>query len=213
MFKISITLLIIFALQTAMAEKKYSLTDLEALQKSNSWKELLEHIEDVVPAKRDKKWNEILNTALEKGLDDFIKKDHSYELQFFTRRFMDRYPQAQKNSQLSFRVAKAVRKKVSDTKAIKYFLWGLSKNPTKQQCSDEDLKLSVISSMNLSQKSDSAKFAKKVAFGPCFSELKSTIKDAINTSKNGMSNGCQGMIQHKALKGATAGKCKDYLKK
>ena len=46
MFKISITLLIIFALQTAMAEKKYSLTDLEALQKSNSWKELLEHIED-----------------------------------------------------------------------------------------------------------------------------------------------------------------------
>lgn len=40
-------------------EKRYSMKDLEALARSESWGELLQHLEDVPPAKRDAAWQRI----------------------------------------------------------------------------------------------------------------------------------------------------------
>jgi len=42
--------------QAAWADAKYELADLQALAKSSSWEELVEHLEDLPPSKRDATW-------------------------------------------------------------------------------------------------------------------------------------------------------------
>jgi hypothetical protein len=49
--------------------KKYTIEDLEALANSESWDELVSHLEDIAPAKRDKKWQGIA----EKGAIGYVK--------------------------------------------------------------------------------------------------------------------------------------------
>lgn len=48
----------------AWAEKKsYTLADLAALEKSGSWNELVDHLEDVSPSKRQAKWKKLVESA------------------------------------------------------------------------------------------------------------------------------------------------------
>lgn len=61
-------LVLIFSLAAAPSaaeEKKYTMKDLEALAKSESWSELGGHLEDIAPAQRSAKWKKIVEeTAL-----------------------------------------------------------------------------------------------------------------------------------------------------
>lgn len=45
---------------SASAAPVYTLTDLEALDKQGAWEELARHLEDIPPAKRDPKWQALL---------------------------------------------------------------------------------------------------------------------------------------------------------
>ncbi len=194
-------------------DKKYSFADLQALQKSGNWAELLQHIEDISPSKRDVTWTEMLTVGIDRGFDEFLKDGYSYNLSYFVERFMDKYPEARKNKNLSLKVAKNVRKRISNTKAIKYFEWALAGKPSEKNCQDEDLKLSLISSLNLPSKNSKSLIAKRVAFGSCFSFLKKSIITAMKSGSNGLQNSCQGMLDKKALKGISKKKCLRLLKK
>ncbi len=208
---ILITVLALSSLFT-LAKKEYDIEDLKALEKSKNWDELLAHIEDVAPKKRTKEWNRILLASLQNILPQVLSENHSYGIRYFAREYMDKYSQAQKNSQLSFKVAKAMRKKVSNAQAIKYFYWGLQNQPTKKFCLDADLQLSLKDALGHSPKSEFAKYGIKIVNSTCLPQITTTIKDAINNSKNGMQNACAVMLKKKALSGITKKRCLRFLK-
>jgi hypothetical protein len=54
------SLALLLATSFARAERKYALEDLEALVKSESWDEASQHLEDVAPSKRDRKWQVVV---------------------------------------------------------------------------------------------------------------------------------------------------------
>jgi hypothetical protein len=58
----------VLASPSARADRKYTMKDLEALVKSESWAELVDHLDDLAPAERDAKWQQIA----EKGAIGFI---------------------------------------------------------------------------------------------------------------------------------------------
>jgi hypothetical protein len=55
-------------------EKKYTLADLEALAKSESWSELMHHLEDIPPAQRNQKWQAVVERCATGSIKSF-KKD------------------------------------------------------------------------------------------------------------------------------------------
>ncbi len=194
-------------------ENKYSLADLESLQKNQNWLELLEHIEDVSPSERNQQWEEMLIIATEKGFDFFEQDQYSYRMSWYTDRIISRYPQVRKDKAFMFKLAKKVRLSISDTEAIKYFDWAIDEKTTTVQCSDSDLLTSVESSLkNLSPKHSNISHVKKVAFGHCLSFLKPAIKAALR-DKNGhsMNNACSEMIQQDALTGISKKRCQRHL--
>ncbi|MDA8793744.1 hypothetical protein N9N67_10890, partial [Bacteriovoracaceae bacterium] len=56
----SILLSPFFILNNARSSEKYSLEDLDALFKQESFQEMLNHMNDISPKKRDKKWKSLL---------------------------------------------------------------------------------------------------------------------------------------------------------
>ncbi len=68
-------------------EKKYSIQDIEALVKNESWSELVQHLEDILPAKRDKKWQQIV----EKGVLGYIETLNTDKNPFAALIMADRY--------------------------------------------------------------------------------------------------------------------------
>ncbi len=57
-------------------EKKYTMADLEALAKSESWAELLPHLEDIPPAQRNPKWQAVVERCAIGSIKGF-KKDRN----------------------------------------------------------------------------------------------------------------------------------------
>lgn len=51
------------AASTAAAAEKYEMADLEALEKQGAWEELLEHLEDIAPSKRNATWTGLAERA------------------------------------------------------------------------------------------------------------------------------------------------------
>jgi len=56
---------------TRAEDKKYTLQDLEALAKNESWSELTQHLEDVPPVKRNKKWEKVAEQGSIGSIKDF----------------------------------------------------------------------------------------------------------------------------------------------
>jgi len=59
--------------QTATAEEKYTMQDLMALDKQGSFEELLHHINDIRPTKRDKQWQALAQKSAVAVIDGHLK--------------------------------------------------------------------------------------------------------------------------------------------
>ena len=66
-------LLCLFSLSASAAT--YELADLKALDKDQSWRELVEHLTDILPSKRDAEWKAIAERACSGVLDGSALKD------------------------------------------------------------------------------------------------------------------------------------------
>jgi hypothetical protein len=117
------------------------------------------------------------------------------------------------NPSYALQVAKLVRKRMSNNKAIEYFAIALSKKPEQSICNDTDLKISLESAIQSKPASNYANAAKKVAFGQCFDSLKSTMKTAVKNSDNAKTNACEELLSKNALKGISKKKCERFIKK
>ena len=68
-------LLLSLLLPLSASAATYELADLKALDKDQSWRELVEHLNDVVPSKRDAEWKAIAERACTGVLDPSELKD------------------------------------------------------------------------------------------------------------------------------------------
>jgi hypothetical protein len=78
-------------------ESKYSLGDLKALEKKQSWEELLSHAEDVPPTQRDASWDKAVEHAAVGYLQSLKSDRESFEGVFGSRDLLRRYPHLEKS--------------------------------------------------------------------------------------------------------------------
>ncbi len=210
--RLIILFLLLFPLTSFGSETRdYTLAELVSLHDQGNWREVLENIEDISPVLRDTRWTELLISSAEKRFQEINQEKNSSSLEWFSDYIVSRYPQTRNNQDFIFKLAKSIRQKVSNTEAIKYFNWALENGGNEKLCNDNDLKESVFSSLLLNFQNPKIKLAQQVAFGTCFTELKPTIKDAINKTKEGMDNACQKMIDKNGLSGITKKKCLRHI--
>jgi hypothetical protein len=79
----------------ASADRRYSMSDLQALQRKGQHEELLQHIEDVPPSGRGKEWDALLEKSATALLEKYNKDDANSHWGHFAlaESFVQRYPQ------------------------------------------------------------------------------------------------------------------------
>ncbi len=77
----------------ARAADKYEFADLQALEKQGSWEELVNHLEDISPSKRDAAWLALAERACG-GLLESTKLDEqsAEQVLYAAKRMLQRYP-------------------------------------------------------------------------------------------------------------------------
>ena len=222
-------------LQLLFKQKQYEqllahVTDIPPTKRTPAWNTLVKktvsiQFDTLLQKNNEKKIFSFLHTYLNllpqlKNDKLFMQKRAAFGLKYYSQCFS--YNDAQCHSELlnfvsldpnpnyAFKVAKQVRLRMSDSKAIYYFSL-LSEAFTDQQCKDSDLSMSVEKALTMKPKSGEATLAKKIAFGLCHKSLKSAIKNAIRANKNGMINSCPQAIKHQSITGIELSKCKRHL--
>lgn len=79
----------------ASADRRYSMSDLQALQRKGQHEELLQHVEDVPPSGRGKDWDALLVKSATALLEKYSKDDENSHWGHFAlaESFVQRYPQ------------------------------------------------------------------------------------------------------------------------
>jgi hypothetical protein len=76
----------------AAAANKYTMDDLRALSQSQSWPELVEHLEDVRPSERKAEWSGFLEKATTGFLEGLAIQKKQHEAQQSADSFLTRFP-------------------------------------------------------------------------------------------------------------------------
>lgn len=111
---------------------------------------------------------------------------------------------------LALSVARQVRRRLSDSKAIEYYRIGLAQKPGADVCGEEDLRLSLTAAISTPPGGAAARAAKDVASGYCFDSLVETLSATIKSDDNAKRNACGLMNAKQALKGITGKKCAGF---
>lgn len=95
-FALSLALGALLPASIALAEtplpSKYTMEDLRALGQSQSWAELLEHVEDVRPSERKGEWSGLLEKAAVGYLETFAAQKKYAEAQMGADSLLSRFP-------------------------------------------------------------------------------------------------------------------------
>jgi hypothetical protein len=79
------------SLASAAEPTKYTLEDLRALGESQSWGELIEHVEDVRPSERKKEWKDLLDRAAIGQIDSLREQKRAQEAHATAEQLMTRF--------------------------------------------------------------------------------------------------------------------------
>lgn len=107
----------------------------------------------------------------------------------------------------AFTAGKMTRLKMNAWGAIPFFTQAFSKG--KGNCKDEDVKLAVVSALNLPASSNKVvvESAKKIGFEKCFSELKVAIVESASLDSYAFQNVCKDLVTKGLISGLKAKKC------
>ncbi len=107
----------------------------------------------------------------------------------------------------AFQAGKMTRKIMNAWVAVPFFTKAFSSGKT--NCKDEDVKLAVVSALDLPADSnaDVLKQAKKIGIEQCYSEFKSSILDSSTLTSYTFKNICKDLIAKGDLTGLKAKKC------
>ena len=86
-----------FGLSKAKPDKEYSMADLKALEGRKEWRELISHMDDVPPAKRDAAWDALLDKAAPEFMAQTVKEKDPFEGFYLAMHLVDKYPKLTKN--------------------------------------------------------------------------------------------------------------------
>ncbi len=75
----------------------FSMADLKALESKGQWRELVMHLDDVPPAKRDAAWDALLQKAAPEFMAQSAKEKDAFEGFYMASHLVDKYPQLTKN--------------------------------------------------------------------------------------------------------------------
>jgi hypothetical protein len=75
----------------------FTMADLKALEAKGQWRELVMHLDDVPPAKRDAAWEALLQKAAPELMAQSAKEKDAFEGFYTASHLVDRYPQLTKN--------------------------------------------------------------------------------------------------------------------
>lgn len=83
--------------RNARGDKPFSMADLKALEAKGQWRELVHHLGDVLPAKRDAAWDALLAKAAPELMAQSAKEKDAFEGFYTASRLVDTYPELTKN--------------------------------------------------------------------------------------------------------------------
>ena len=78
-------------------DNPFSMADLKALESKGQWRELVMHLDDVPPAKRDATWDTLLQKAAPELMAQSAKEKDAFEGFYMASHLVDKYPQLTKN--------------------------------------------------------------------------------------------------------------------
>ncbi|CAN5853512.1 hypothetical protein BH11MYX4_BH11MYX4_39570 [soil metagenome] len=81
----------------ARGDNPFSMPDLKALEAKGQWRELVMHLDDVPPAKRDAAWEALLQKAAPEFMAQSAKEKDAFEGFYMASHLVDKYPQLTKN--------------------------------------------------------------------------------------------------------------------
>jgi hypothetical protein len=73
-------------------DKSYSMADLQALEKKGQWHELMQHIEDIAPPKRDAAWDKLLERAATAFVGSLSSGSEAFQGLMVAEDLRKRYP-------------------------------------------------------------------------------------------------------------------------
>lgn len=196
----------------ARAEAKpYTLADLEALEQRGAWRELINHLEDIPPAKRDAKWDALCERASAGALDDEEKRDGRYAVAI-AEALLERYPSLEKSEKFMLRAAKITRLHGSSAFAASHFATAIDLMPENRRqtvCKDEQLALATIAALGLP--ADDRLVARGRALAKtCLDALEPALKEELGRNQKGsyfFDNACGLLLERGALSSLQAKQC------
>ncbi len=81
----------------ARGGNRFSMADLKALEAKGQWRELVQRLDDVMPAKRDAAWEALLAKAAPEFMAQSVKEKDAFEGFYMASHLVDKYPQLTKN--------------------------------------------------------------------------------------------------------------------
>ena len=81
----------------ARGDSPFTMADLKALEAKGQWRELVMHLDDIPPAKRDASWDALLNKAAPEFMAQSAKEKDAFEGFYMASHLVDKYPQLTKN--------------------------------------------------------------------------------------------------------------------
>ena len=106
----------------------------------------------------------------------------------------------------AFKAGKKTRSRMNAWGAIGFFNQSLKKSD--KNCGDEDVKLSVLSALDLPEsQSNQIKMAKEIVFNKCSDKLVDEVVSTLSSSGYMFKNVCKDLLKLGKLKGVKAKKC------
>ena len=187
-------------------DRKYTLQDLQVLEKNQGWDELLKHIQDVPPAARQADWNRVMEHACLAPHN----ADDDYHSEWCAGQLKSLVLSEPQNTDLAWKAGKWVRLHRASWVAVPFFAKAIAKSGD-ARCKDEDVLLAVVSGLGLPADSnaDVVKSSRDLAFQKCWPASEETLKKAFSESTGYLrDNTCSGMKQKGALSSLQAKRCK-----
>lgn len=184
-------------------DKKYSLQDLQALQKSKSWGELMAHLSDVAPAQRNADWNRLAEAVCTRpGSMD------AYEAPYCMEPLKAVLASEPNNTDFAWKAGKWARLNMKSSEAVPFF----SKAGLKTgdpRCKDDDVSLAVVSALGMPKDSykEMVQQAQDIGFKKCWPETQSAILKELTANSYFSENACPDLKKKGALSKTDAPKC------
>ena len=107
----------------------------------------------------------------------------------------------------AFKAGKMTRKIMNSWAAVPFFAQAFDQNVG--DCKDEDVKLSVVSALDLPADRDDNVIpqARKIGFDLCFNDMKNALVDALDDSRYAFKNLCHDLAAKGAISGMKLEKC------